>query len=120
MIDDGTPKLGEITDALNPEATIIRKMPKRQTESGHLGVLMIVSTHREAEAMQRAFDPRVMHFVQVGGPMTGHRFRAIFVSTRLYLEQNHLSEAAMRQYYQYLDQIRCRLAAGCAENFFTL
>lgn len=103
------------------------KYPNIYGDYEHLPTLIIVSRHDYARELQRRFDPSRTIVRGMGAALMGYRVREIYIAisawedTQRFSEKAAIvSERAAIDGYHYLDQLRSRLAPGCADNYFYL
>jgi hypothetical protein len=96
------------------------------TERPDLPILIVVSRHDTAERLQRSHNPKETVFKSIRSPLMGLRFRAIYLAIGEYENEIRFAPSKdsesllVNSLHEYLSQLRCKLAAGCTENFFLL
>ncbi len=87
-----------------------------------LPVLIIVSTQRQAQALQRGLHPAEFYVTSLLGALVGRQFRMIQVcigewEERMRANPSHVEMEAVRD---YLDAAKTKLAAACTNHFYRL
>jgi len=86
-------------------------------------VLIVVSSQREAEELQKRLHPSEFYVTSVNGPLVGHRFRMIQVCISAWENKMRASPSRMEieSVNRFLTEyLPTKLAAGCEQYIFRL